>query len=102
MADLKSSALTPTEDYVLERLRLLARDELDLRPEDLARLGPETQLVEGLQLDSLKQVVLVTYIEEEFGFELAYDDGERIQSMRTVGDLIRLIRERADPRRSWN
>jgi len=102
MADLKPPVADLSEGYVLERLRLLARDELELKPDDLARLGPETQLVEGLQLDSLKQVVLVTYIEEEFGFELAYDDGERLQSMRTVGDLIRLIRERADPRRSWN
>jgi acyl carrier protein len=102
MSDPNPPAGTLSEGYVLERLRRLARDELEMKPEDLARMGPETPLVEGLQLDSLKQVVLVTGIEEEFGFELAYDDAERFQALKTVGDLVRLILERADRGRSWN
>jgi len=51
--------------------------------------------VEGLQLDSLRQVVLVTSIEGQFGFELTHEDRDRLVALRTVGDLIGLIRERA-------
>jgi acyl carrier protein len=84
----------PSEADVLERLRAVAREELELRPEELPGLGPETLLVEGLQLDSLRQVVLVTSLEEQFGFELTHEDRDRLLGLRTVGDLVALIRDR--------
>jgi acyl carrier protein len=87
---------------VLERLRALAREELEMKPDDVARVGPETQLVEGLELDSLRQVVLITRIEEQFGFELTHDDRERLLSLRTIGDLVRLIQERVPLDREWH
>jgi acyl carrier protein len=86
---------TLSEEAVMERLRALALAELEMKPDDVMRVGPETLLVEGLQLDSLRQVVLVTSIEAEFGFELGHEDHERVNALRTVGDLVRLIRERA-------
>ena len=94
MAQTRSVA-SLSEDAVLDRLRTLAREELEMKPEDLLRVGPDTLLVEGLQLDSLRQVVLVTSIETEFGFELGHEDHDRVNALRTVGDLVRLIRERA-------
>jgi len=95
MADPKATLAPLSDDCVLERLRALAREELEMKPDDVARVGPETLLVEGLQLDSLRQVVLVTSIEEQFGFELTHADRGRLLALRTVGDLVRLIRERA-------
>lgn len=95
MADARATVSTLSDEYVLEQLRTLAREELEMKPEDLARVGPDTLLVEGLQLDSLRQVVLVTSIEEQFGFELTHDDRDRLLALRTIGDLVGLIRERA-------
>lgn len=90
---------TLAADLVLERLKVLAREELEMKPDDLARIGPETPLVEGLALDSLKQVVLVTGVEERFGLDLADLDRDQL---RTIGDLVRLIQERLPPERSWS
>lgn len=90
-----SEAVTLSEEAVLERLRALALAELEMKPDDIRRVGPDTLLVEGLQLDSLRQVVLVTSIESEFGFELGHEDHDRVNALRTVGDLVRLIRDRA-------
>jgi acyl carrier protein len=95
MADSKAAVATLSEEYILDRLRVLAREELEMKPDDIARVGPDTLLVEGLQLDSLRQVVLVTSIEGQFGFELTHEDRDRLVALRTVGDLIHLIRERA-------
>ncbi len=97
MADPKAGVAPLSDEYVLERLRALAREELEMKPDDIARVGPETLLVEGLQLDSLRQVVLVTSIEEQFGFELTHADRDRLLSLRTIADLIGLIRERVPP-----
>jgi acyl carrier protein len=95
MVDSKSAVASLSEQYVLDRLRSLAREELEMKPDEIARVGPDTLLVEGLQLDSLRQVVLVTSIEGQFGFELTHEDRDRLVALRTVGDLIGLIRERA-------
>jgi len=66
-----------------------------MKPDDILGVGAETPLVEGLQLDSLRQVVLVTSVEAHFGFELGHEDHDRVRALRTVGDLVRLIQERA-------
>jgi len=90
-----TAASTLSEEEVIQRLRALARDELEMKPDDILGVGAETPLVEGLQLDSLRQVVLVTSVEAHFGFELGHEDHDRVRALRTVGDLVRLIRERA-------
>jgi acyl carrier protein len=102
MAHPKPPGATLSDEHVLDRLRALARDTLEMKPEDLARLGPETPLVEGLQLDSLRQVMLVTSVEEQFGFELTPEDQDRLPSLRTVSDLVRLIQERVPPDQPWS
>ena len=91
-------ALPRTDEEILEYLKVLARTELELRPEQVANLRPDTLILEGLQLDSLKQVVLLTNIEETFGFELSLDDRGELQNLSTVADLIRFIRTRAGGR----
>jgi len=97
MAHAKPCGATMSDEEVLERLRTLARETLEMKPDDLARMGLETPLVEGLQLDSLRQVMLVTSVEEQFGFELTPEDNDRLPSLRTVSDLVRLIQERVPP-----
>lgn len=84
-----------TDARLLEHLKALARTELELRPEHIAGIDLDTPIVEGLQLDSLKQVVLMANLEETFGFELSPADLGRVQELQTVGDLVRLVRERA-------
>jgi acyl carrier protein len=81
---------------MLEHLKEVARKELDLLPEQIARIQLDTPIVEGLQLDSLKQVVLITNLEETFGFEFSLEDREEVQGLETVGDLVRLVRRRAN------
>ena len=83
------------DDDILARLRQIARTELELRPDQIERIQMETSIVHGLQLDSLKQVILLTSIEETFGFEMSPDDRQALQELTTVGDLVRLVRARS-------
>jgi acyl carrier protein len=91
-----------TDDRMLEQLKTLARTELEMRPEQIEKIGFETSIVEGLQLDSLKQVVLMVNIEETYGFEFSLEDRELVQELQTVGDLVRLVRERVRRTGPWN
>jgi acyl carrier protein len=69
--------------------------------ETLAELGPErdeivrTATLEALDIDSLDLVEVAQVIEEEFGVSIGTDDAERL---RTVGDAIDLVYERAQKR----
>ncbi|MGH7340490.1 MAG: acyl carrier protein [Candidatus Rokuibacteriota bacterium] len=84
-----------SESQVLAHLRMLANTELELSSEQIARIELDTPLIEGLQLDSLKQVVLIANLEETYGFVLTPAELERLQGLRTVGDLVRMIRQRS-------
>jgi acyl carrier protein len=84
-----------TDDFVLAVLRSHAADALELAPEEVRRVTAETRIVEGLRLDSLRQVVLLTRVEEDFGFEFDPDDLVALGTEATVGDLVQLIRRHA-------
>jgi len=56
----------------------------------LEQLSPETRFVQDLQMHDLEGVELVMAIEEEFGFEIPEELGER---METLGDLITYLHE---------
>jgi len=81
-----------TDERVLAVLRGAALEQLSLPDEQLARLRPDAVLEEVLELDSMAQVILIMEIEEAYGMRFEPEDMERI---RTVGDLIRVVRERA-------
>jgi acyl carrier protein len=68
MSSSQSAGLQP--DQILERLRAIVSDRLDLTPEQIDALSPDLPIVEGLQLDSLAQVTLIAGIEDEFHVEL--------------------------------
>ena len=83
-----------TDEEILSKLRNIAQAELELRPEQAERIQMETAIVDGLQLDSLKQVILLTSVEETFQFELTLEDRQSLQGLATVGDLVRFVRSR--------
>ncbi len=81
-----------SQEAILAYLREIAREELELSEEQIAQIEMETPIVEGLQLDSVTQVVLLTTIEEEYDFLFEFEDREKIE---TVADLVGIIQERA-------
>ncbi len=58
---------------------------------DRAEVTPEAVFVDDLGADSLDLVELIMAMEEEFGFEIADEEAEKL---RTVQDVISFIRAR--------
>jgi acyl carrier protein len=86
--------MQPTEQDILAFLLTHAADTLEMPAAELQRIDRDTPIVEGLRLDSLRQVVFVTGVEEHFGFEFEPEELQRL-SAGTIGDLTRVIQERA-------
>jgi len=59
---------------------------------DRAEVTPEAVFVDDLGADSLDLVELIMAMEEEFGFEIADEEAEKL---RTVQDVISFIKARA-------
>jgi acyl carrier protein len=79
------------EETILEHLKKIAKEQLNLTPEQIETIGPSVSLVDALQLDSLAQVVLVTTIEQDFGCAFGL---EQWQELQTVQDLVKMIASR--------
>jgi acyl carrier protein len=90
-----SSPLPFTETEILDRLRACAVEALELPPGEMPALTADLPLVEGLRLDSLRQVVLLARIEEEYGFEFDPADLSALGADGTLRDLVRVIQRRA-------
>lgn len=65
----------------------VARAHLDWK----GKLSPDMRLVEDLELDSLKSLTLALEVENHFQVCLDEEAG-----IVTVGDLVKIIRERLD------
>lgn len=85
----------PTDEEILDYLRRISREELELGPEQATAMGLDTPVIEGLQLDSLAQVILLSRIEEHYGFVFDLADREHLQSVQTIRELVGMIRRRA-------
>lgn len=59
---------------------------------DRGEVTPDAVFIDDLGADSLDLVELIMAMEEEFGFEIADEDAEKL---RTVGDVINFIKARA-------
>jgi acyl carrier protein len=59
---------------------------------DKSEVTPDAVFVDDLGADSLDLVELIMAMEEEFGFEIADEEAEK---MRTVQDVINFIQARA-------
>ncbi|GAB4335641.1 MAG: acyl carrier protein [Desulfobulbaceae bacterium] len=73
-------------DEIFQRLKTVFAEEFELEPE---RLVPEATLFDDLELDSLDAVDMVVALEKEFGVKVK--DEESMRSIRTLGDLHRLM-----------
>jgi len=84
-----------SEAGILAFLKEIATRELELPAAQIAQMGLDTSLLEGFQLDSVTQVVLITHIEERYQFFFEPEDGEHLE---TIKDLIEIIQHRAAKR----
>lgn len=57
-------------------------------PAALAAVGPQTNILEDLKVNSARLVDVVLAFEDEFDIEIADDD---VDEVSTVGDAVRLI-----------
>jgi acyl carrier protein len=85
------TAKGPSQEEILDFLRSIALEELELSEEQIEGMTLETSIVEGLRLDSVDQVVLVTAIEEHYDFQFDFEDGERVDTLK---DLVEMIQKR--------
>jgi acyl carrier protein len=79
-------------DRVLQHIRNVAKEHLNMTDEQLAKLNPDAPILSEVPLDSLSQVVLATSIESDFRLTL---DPEDWQSVHTIRDLVTLVHSRA-------
>lgn len=84
----RSGSVVFSEGEILAFLKRLAAEELELTPEQISRFHLDTPIVEGLQLDSVALVALITAVEEEYDFVFDTENPEQIETIR---DLVRLI-----------
>lgn len=72
-----------------EKVNAIVAEKLGV---DRAEVTPDAVFIDDLGADSLDLVELIMAMEEEFGFEIADDEAEKL---RTVGDVINFIKARA-------
>ena len=74
---------------IADKFKEIISQQLDV---DMANIKPESSFIEGLGADSLAIVELVLAFEEQFEIDIPDEDTEKI---RTVGDAVSYISERA-------
>ena len=70
-----------------EKVLQILAEHLNMEPEDLE---PEMDFVDDLNQDSIELVELIMSLEDEFGIEV---DEEKLEQVRTVGDVLDLVEE---------
>jgi acyl carrier protein len=74
---------------VMEKVKSIIAEQLGVKKEEVKETS---SFIDDLGADSLDTVELVMALEEEFGIEISDEDAEK---MRTVGDAIKYIEEKA-------
>lgn len=77
-----------SQQEILLKLKDIAQDQLNLTPEQLASIQPDSPVMEALRLDSLATVVLISSVEREFGLTF---EPEEWQSLTSIKDLVNMI-----------
>lgn len=75
---------------VAEKVKQIIAEKLKV---DLAEVQEDKEIVRDLGADSLDQVELVMELEEQFGVEEIPE--EEAAQMKTVGDVVRYVTEKA-------
>ncbi len=71
------------------KIKSIIAEQLGVKPEEVT---PGASFVDDLGADSLDTVELIMALEEEFSVEIPDEDAEK---MKTVGDAIKYIEEKA-------
>lgn len=83
-----------TRDDILQQLQTILQDNFEI---ELARITPEANLYEDLDLDSIDAVDLVIHVQDLLGAKVS---PEQFKAARTVEDVIQIVlqlhTERAD------
>lgn len=74
---------------VQDKIKSIIAEQLGVKPEEVT---PTASFVDDLGADSLDTVELIMALEEEFNIEIPDEDAEK---MKTVGDAIKYIEEKA-------
>ncbi len=74
---------------VESKIKSIIAEQLGVKPEEVT---PNASFVDDLGADSLDTVELIMALEEEFNIEIPDEDAEK---MKTVGDVIKYIEEKA-------
>ncbi len=74
---------------VESKIKSIIAEQLGVKPEEVT---PNASFVDDLGADSLDTVELIMALEEEFSVEIPDEDAEK---MKTVGDVIKYIEEKA-------
>lgn len=74
---------------VESKIKGIIAEQLGVKPEEVT---PNASFVDDLGADSLDTVELIMALEEEFNIEIPDEDAEK---MKTVGDAIKYIEEKA-------
>ncbi|MEE1393201.1 MAG: acyl carrier protein [Negativibacillus sp.] len=74
---------------IFEQIKKILCDQLDLDEEQVTE---DSEVIDDLGADSLDIVDLVMTLEEEFDTEIPDED---IENLRTVGDIVKYVEDRA-------
>lgn len=88
------SVVTWNEEKILNHLKEIAQEHLNLSAEQIAAIEMDAPVLDALRLDSLAQVVLMASIESDFGCTF---EPEELQEIHSVRDLVSLILKRSQP-----
>ncbi len=76
---------------VFEKIRDALSAQLDIPAE---KITMESDILRDFEADSLDMVDMVMTLEDDFGIEVP---DEAIETMHTVGDVVRFVEENAKP-----
>ena len=79
------------EDYImeLEQIKKILAEQFSMSEDDI---NMDTSFTEDIGADSLDLVELVMALEQEFDIEI---DDEEVEKIKTVGDAVRYIKDKA-------
>jgi len=73
----------------LEQVKKILAEQFSMSEDDITM---DTSFVEDIGADSLDLVELVMALEQEFDLEI---DDEEVENIKTVGDAVRYIKDKA-------
>lgn len=79
------------EDYImeLEQIKKILAEQFSMNEDDIT---VDTSFTEDIGADSLDLVELVMALEQEFDIEI---DDDEVEKIKTVGDAVRYIKDKA-------